>query len=513
MVCKRPALLLLCALWTLLETAIAVGGAGAEEARRGGTLNIGIPAKVLGFDPYTTKSTSYESVMAGGLIFGNLMALDAAGHQIPSQALSVESSADGLVWRVKLRPGMRFSDGSPYDAEAFAKHYARVMDNSHNKAFALNLEAYKEVVAIDPVAVEFRLKHPWPAFGPLLSYNNFVAWVMPPRHEATAGADLNRTPIGAGPYMLENWNQDGDMVLIRNPNYWDPAAQHLDKIVIKFIPDENSRYAAVKSGDLDLTPVTFEQVIDARKIATLQVIAEKGSGAATLQFNTTVAPVDDKRVRHALAYAVDREVLNKVIYAGEGEMAKSFWPPGSSWECPGIAYPEYDPAKAKVLLAEYGKPVTIRLQTTPAPIAVLTAELYQSFWQKVGVKTEIRQVQSGPAYFGPVVSGTYMAALWNLPDLPDPDRQVYATYHSGSGANFTRTNDPLIDAALERGRRTTDVAARKQSYCDFARELNEYLPALLQAHNVYYAVANRRLRGLHHLTFGRFWPAEIWLEK
>ena len=314
-------------LYALALLAVSPSCASADDQpKRGGILNMGIAAKILGFDPFTTKSMNYEGAMVGGLIFGNLYSLDAAGHQIPSQALAVETSDDGLVWRIKLRPGMRFSDGSPYDADVIAKHYARVMDKSRNQAFTLYLTAYKEVVAVDPLTVEFRLNHPWPAFGPLLSYNNFVAWAMPPQHEAT-GADLNRKPIGAGPYMLEDWNQDGNVVLVRNPNYWDSAAQHFDKIVIKFIPDENSRYAAVKAGDVDITGATFEQAQDARGNPSLQLMTDKGTGSGTLQFNTMMPPVDDGRVRQALAYAVDRAVVNKVIFAGEGDMAKSFWGP------------------------------------------------------------------------------------------------------------------------------------------------------------------------------------------
>ena len=500
-------------LFALVMLAVSASTACADDQpKRGGILKMAIAAKILGFDPFTTKSQNPEGAMVGGLIFGNLYSLDAAGRQIPSQALAAEASDDGLVWRIKLRPGMRFSDGSPYDADVIASHYARMMDKSRNQAFALYLSAYKEVVAVDPLTLEFRLSHPWPAFGPLLSYNNFVAWAMPPQHEATAGAELNRKPIGAGPYMLEDWNQDGDVVLVRNPNYWDPPAQHFDKIVIKFIPDDNSRYAAVKAGDVDITFATFEQAQDARKNQDLQVIADKGTGSSTLQFNTAVPPVDDRRVRQALAHAVDRAVLNKVIFAGEGELAKSFWGPGSAWDCGEAGYPEYDPAKSRALLAEFGKPVTIKLQTTPAPIFVLLAQLYQSFWKKVGVETEIVQVQNGPAYVGPIISGKYMTSLWVVPDLPDPDRQVYAAFRSGSEANFTRTSDPVLDDAIDRGHVTVDPTSRKQAYCDFAWEFNSHVPALLTVYNVYFAIANPKLRGIHHLSFGRTWPAEGWWE-
>src|SRR5262249_27079117 len=153
-------------------------------------------------------------------------------------------------------------------------------------------------------------------------------------------------------YMLEDWNQEGNGVLVRNPNYWDPAAQHFDKIVVKFIPDENSRYAAVKPGDVDITDATFEQPQDAPKNPSLPVIPDKGPGSGPLQFNPTMPPVDDRRVRQALAYAVDRAVVNKVIFAGEGDMAKSFWGPESAWDCGDAGYPEYDPAKSRALLAE-----------------------------------------------------------------------------------------------------------------------------------------------------------------
>jgi ABC-type transport system substrate-binding protein len=269
---------------------------------------------------FTTKTSTIENSMVGGMIFGTFYGLDDSGHQYPSQALSAEASEDGLTWRVKLRPGMRFSDGSPYNAEAIAKHYARTLDSSRNQAFAEYLTAYKEVVAIDPLTVEFRMKHQWGGFAPTLSYNTPIFWVMPPQHEASAGAELNRKPIGAGPYMLEDWNQDGSMTLVRSPYYWNPDAQHFDKIIVKYIPDENSRYAALKAGDIDITGGTLQQVQDARKNPALQVVRQESTGAFTVQLNTTVPPFDDVRVRQALAYAIDRNAYNDALDRGRFTM-------------------------------------------------------------------------------------------------------------------------------------------------------------------------------------------------
>jgi ABC-type transport system substrate-binding protein len=485
---------------------------GATEPKRGGTLTIGIESQAVGFDPVVTKTTTYATAMVGGMIFGTPYGLDATDHEYPSSALSVSPSSDGTVWTLTLRPDMHFSDGSPVDADAVAKHWTRVLDPERSKAYIDYVSPFKEVVATGPLTVEFRMKLPFPPFATSNSFNGFLNWVMPAKYEANNEQDMNRKPIGAGPYMLQEWNQDGGMVLVRNPHYWNPDAQHLDKIVVKFVPDENSRYAALKNGDIDLAFGPMRQVQDARNSPALQVIKQQATGAFTLQFNTAAPPLNDVRVRQALAYATDRAAYRKVILSDEGEMATSLWGPGSPWHCEA-AYPEYDPDKALGLLKDYGKPVRLTLQVPAFPIGVLIGELYQSFWKKVGVETEIVQVQIGPAYIGPVFEGKYQGVLWDSPDLPDPDYQVYAVLHSGAGANVGRANDPVLDEALDRGRVSMDPAARKSAYCDVARELNKFVPFLLRDQHIYYAMANAKLRGVTHLRFGRFWPAEAWWEK
>jgi ABC-type transport system substrate-binding protein len=505
-----------CAVLAGLATTCLLSPASAQT--RGGTLTIGVEQQIYGFDPVVTKTTAYQTVMVGGMIFGTWYGLDATGQEYPSNALSVTPSPDGTVWTIKLRPGMHFSDGSPFEANDVAKHWTRVLDPERSKAYIDYVSMFKEVVAIDPLTVETRLKHPFPAFAALNSFNGFLNWVMPAKYEASAEQDMNRKPIGAGPYMLTEWNQDGGMVLVRNPHYWNPDAQHLDKIVVKFIPDENSRYAALKNGDIDLVVlgqggVSMQQVQDARKNKALQVVKERGTGALTLQFNTSVPPLDDVRVRQALAYATDRAAERKVIYSDEADMATSLWGKGSPWHCDDVVYPDYDPAKAQSLLKDYGKPVKLTLQVPAYPIGVLVGELYQSMWKKVGVETEIVQVQIGPSYIGPVFAGKYQAVLWDSPDLPDPDYQVYAVLHSGSGANIGRVNDPVLDEALDRGRVSIDPAARKSAYCDVAKEMNKLVPFLLRDQHDYYAMTNAKLRGVTHLRFGRFWPVEAWWEK
>ena len=497
----------------LAASALACLVAPAAAQTRGGTLTIGVEQQIVGFDPVVTKTTTFQTVMVGGMIFGTPYGLDANGHEYPSNALAVTPSADGTVWTAKLRPGVRFSDGSPLEADDVAKHWTRVLDPERSKPYITYVSPFKEVVAIDPLTVEYRLKHPFPAFATANSFNSFLNWIMPAKYEAGAEQDMNRKPIGVGPYMLSEWNQDGAIVLVRNPHYWNPDAQHLDKIVVKFIPDENSRYAALKNGDIDFAFGSMQQVQDARKNPALQIIKEQGTGAFTVQFNSSAPPLDDVRVRQALAYATDRAAERKVIWSDEATMATSLWGKGSPWHCDDAVYPDYDPAKAESLLKDYGKPVKLTLQVPAYPIGVLAGELYQSFWKKVGVDTELSQVTVGPAYLGSVFAGKYQAVLWDSPDLPDPDYQVYAVLHSGSGANVGRVNDPALDSALERGRVSMDPAVRQSAYCDVAKEMDKFVPFLLRNQHDYYAMANAKLRGITHLRFGRLWPAEAWWEK
>src|SRR5262249_42593008 len=158
--------------------------------------------KVVGFDPFTFKTNNFETAMVSGMIFGNWFTLDPEGKQVPSNALSSEQLDDGKVLRLHLRPGMKFSDGSSFDATAVAAYWSRLLDSSKNQAFAAYYANSREMVAVDPLTAELRLNAPTPMYQPTLSANGFSMLIMPPQHAAAAGAELNRQPIGVGPYKL-----------------------------------------------------------------------------------------------------------------------------------------------------------------------------------------------------------------------------------------------------------------------------------------------------------------------
>src|SRR4051794_24398993 len=172
-------------------------GAAEPAPRDGGSLIMATRAQVQGFDPLTTRAANRETTMAGALLFSSFFTLDEKGDRVPELATSLDSSPDGLTWRLKLRAGLTFSNGASYSARDVAHHFQRILDPAKNQAFAAAVGSLKEAVAIDDATVEFRLGYPWAAFPSIFSTDNFIFWVMPAEHEDSAGPDLNRRPIGA----------------------------------------------------------------------------------------------------------------------------------------------------------------------------------------------------------------------------------------------------------------------------------------------------------------------------
>ena len=136
------------------------------------------------------------------------------------------------------------------------------------------------------------------------------------------------------------------------------------------------------------------------------------------------------------------------------------------------------------------------LQSQPTPTLTIPAQLYQSFWQKVGIETEIKNIQGGPSYINPVLRGDYQIAWWEVPDLTDPDFQVYQPFYSKSGGNATSINDPKLDEALETGRRSLDSDVRKQAYCDFSKEMAKQMPIMLRIQTIYFAITQPRVHNI-----------------
>ena len=220
----------------------------SSAQKQGGTITMGLELDIPGFDPLKVGVFDTAAETAAAAIFDTLTYLDESGVAQPKLALSWTSSDDFKTWTYKLRPNVVFQDGTPFTAEAVKANYDRQKDPANNCRCAFYLANIHDVQAPDELTLVFNMNNPavnMPALLAIPSSNNVI---QSPTAWKTKGDDYNRNPVGTGPYILKSWTAGDRMVLEKNPNYWNKGHPHLDRIVLKPLPDAQSRFATPSIG-------------------------------------------------------------------------------------------------------------------------------------------------------------------------------------------------------------------------------------------------------------------------
>jgi 4-phytase/acid phosphatase/peptide/nickel transport system substrate-binding protein len=328
------------------------------------------------------------------------------------------------------------------------------------------------------------------------------------------GDDYNRNPVGTGPFVVKSWTAGDRMVLERNPTYWDKDRPYLDRVVLRPLPDSQSRFASLKSGETDLVwadEFEADNIMRAKKDPALQVLSYAGSGAAVNAINTKVPPLDDLRVRQALVMALDRKKLSQALTNGLARPASNPYGDGSWVKCKDDGALPEDPKKAAELIKEYGKPVSFKMLFTATPRGRANGQLLQQLWKNIGVNMEIEQVDQ--ATFPPrAFQRKFEVIGWRIVDFPDPDVQMYANFHTGSPVALANYSDPELDKLLEHARVTPDEATRTEDYCAISRIINHQAIWFWTFQNTYYAVAKAKVKGVPKMYGGAIDVSGAWLE-
>jgi peptide/nickel transport system substrate-binding protein len=491
---------------------VAAGTAGAQK--QGGSIIVGTELDIPGFDPVKVGVFDTAAQMAAALIFDTLTGRDSEGDVIPKLAVSWTHSDDYKTWTFKLRSGVHFHDGTPFNAEAVAWKYARHKDPKNHCNCAFFIQFIDKVEAIDDLTVVFSLRDPSVELPALLSFPGVNNIVYSPAAIQKLGDDYNRHPVGTGPFILKSWTAGDRMVVERNPNYWSKGHPHLDRVELRPLPDQQSRFASLLSGAADLIwddEFDADNLLRAKQNPSLTVHTYAGSGAGPVAFNTKVAPFDDVRVRQALVMAIDRKKMSQVMTNGLSRPASNPFGDGSWVKCEDDGALPFDLEKAKQLIKDYGKPVEFKYIVTATPRGRNAGQVLQQFWKQIGADAEIEQVDQATI---PVraFARQYQITPWRIVDSPDPEPQIYALFHTGSPVALANYSNPELDALLEHARSTADRAKRIQDYCAIARIINHEAIWFFVFQNVYYAVANNKLRGLPPLYGGVIDVSDTWLE-
>ena len=493
--------------------AILLCGAAVAQ-KTGGSITVGLELDVLGFDPLKVGVYDTAANMVAAALFDTLTGRDASGKASPKLALSWTSSADYKTWTFKLRPNVKFHDGTPFNAQAVKWNFDRQKNPANKCRCAFYIANIQRVEALDDLTLVFHLSDPSTMLPEILATPTSNNVVQSPTAIAQKGDDYNRNPVGTGPFVLKSWTAGDRIVVERNPGYWNPGQPRLDRVTFKPLPDAHSRFASLQSGEADIIwddEADADNIKKARRDKRLVVHEFIGSGATVWAFNTKLAPFDDVRVRRALVMAIDKRKWAQVATGGLGRPASNPYGDGSWVKCSDDGALPYDPVGARALLKEYGKPVAFKTIVTATPRGRTNGQVLQQFWKEVGASMEIEQVDQAtivPRAF----QRQFQVTPWRIIDLADPDPQMYANFRTGSPVALANYSNPELDRMLDRARVTADMRVRNADYCEIGRLINREAIWFWSFQNTYYAISKAKLKGLPKMFSGVIDVSPTWLE-
>jgi len=508
-VARRLGLLLLAAL-LVLAPAFPVDAQGPV---RGGTLRIGwIPAaKTL--DPHYSVEFSERYVCY--LVFNTLVGLDRGFNVVPELARAWQVSPDGKRVTFQLQRGVKFHDGTDFNAEAVKWNIERILNPENKSPQRAPLEpAIAAVTVADPHTVVFELKKP---FAPLLAaLAERPGFVVSPTAAKQLGQEFGQRPVGTGPFRLVEWVRDSQVTLERFPDYWEKGKPYLDRVVYRVVPDPTVRLTMVRTGEVDIaTDVDAKDIPGLRGDAALVVSEMKPAARWTaLQWRVDEPPFNNKALRQAIALAIDRNELRDVLLRGFGEPARGPVSPGLWWSDPAFRGIGHDVEAARKKLAEAGHANGFRAKfvVENTPQWIRQTELLQAQLQKINVSLDIEPVSPADAYSRIVQKKTnWTHTRWT--QRADPNGLLYILFHSKGHANTTGYNNPKVDELLDQAAAIYDTERRRALYYAAERTITDDVPYVFLNYTAEFAVMNRKVQNWGWVPdlIPRF--RDLWLEK
>ena len=482
----------------------------AVDPKYGGSLGVGVESDFAGFDAIKAGSLSMSSANAANVIGERLFNMGDDGNLIPVLGLSATPSYDRKIWTIKLRKGVTFHDGTPFNADAVVHHWKRILDPENRYRSLRFLRPIQSVERVDDFTIRFNMRHPWPPLMPIISsISSMTAYIPSPK--AVDEDTQNWAPVGTGPFIFKDWESGDRFVVERNPNCWQKGKPYLDQIVFRPLPDPHTRMASLKSGQVDVIWTDRGNLIHkAMKDKSLVTYQSEGSGAMVLLLNCLRPPLDDARVRRALAHAWNQEIFLKMSIKNTIPPAQD--PFGDTLKCDDVGYRHHDIKRAKELLAEYGKPVEVVVKHTTTPRGREIAEFARQFFKKIGVT-----VKTSPSDYleqrMTILERTYQIVGWYMPGSRDLGPLLYIIFYSKSPWNLTCYDNTEMDRLLLAQRRCTDPEKRKALLCAIARLLNEDAPIIYCGGRHHYAFSRPEVKGITSIQGGIPRLSEVWLDK
>ncbi|WP_152657013.1 glutathione ABC transporter substrate-binding protein [Oceanobacillus sp. CFH 90083] len=477
---------------------------GAEA--QGGDLIITTPSDAVSLDPAASNDTPSSDVQRN--IFETLVTQD---ENMENQPLLAEEweQIDDTTWEFKLRHDVTFHDGSPFNAEVVKANIDRTLDAEVGSPRAIMYNMISEVEVIDEYTVHFKTEYPFAALpahlahpgGVMISKNQIEEDYAAMENGEEAGFVISANPQGTGPFKYDEWQPGQQVRLVKNDDYWGEPAL-LDSVTFKVVTEDLTRVAELETGDSHvanaLSPSDVAQIESSDH---LSVQSQDSLAVSYLGFNMEKEPFDDKRVRQAIAKAINKENILSGIYDNVGIPAHTPIAPSVFGYSEDVSDHEYDVKEAKDLLAEagYENGFSTTIWTNDDRQRIDTATNIQAQLKEIGINAEVRTVEWG-AMLEQTANGEHDMFVFGWTTVTgDADNGLYPLFHSdnlGESGNRTFTVDSELDELLDQARQEGDPDERLELYRQTQKLLAEITPMVYIHHQQYLLGVDDRVKGL-----------------
>lgn len=518
-------------------------GAEGAEPRSGGEVVLGMDQQPQCLNTLLVCGGMAATTMIWSVVFDDMYTIRPDGTYVTRMATEVPSvdngrvkvADGGMTVSVTLRKGLTWSDGKPLTCDDVRFRWETTMDERWLIGSRLGWDLVEDIQCPTPTEIVWVFSEPYAPFLGLVSAAPL------PRH-ALKGKDFNTylndaLPVASGPYRFVRWNRSVDVVLERNPRYWNRGKEgkpYIDRLRYVFVPDTNTLKIQLRTGEVDwISPppdTSLSQELETFPRSEFQVLA--GSFWEQLAFNNAKFPTDDPAVRQALSYAVDREQLAKVVLRGQVDVLQStLLPSVEQFYNPAWEMYSYEPAKVKAILAKAGwkrngqyyekngRPLTVVLKSTAGnALRMKTVQVLQQGWKENGIKAEIL-LEAPEVFFGQTtVQGAYHIGLWAWSSSPDPTQQslfscdqIPTRANDYEGTNNYRYCNQQVTKLLQQADVTPDVDARAKLLREAQRLMAIDAPLLPLFQRPDTVAYGGRLHGIENNPLGgQLWNVDGW---
>ncbi len=452
--------------------AAAAAGPSAAKPVTGGTFTLVADNEIASLDP--VRNTIGGNSQGGDrvlFVFGTLMRINTkTGALLPGLAESVTTN-DAQNWTLKLRPDLKFSDGTPLDAEAVIFNYNRFKDPANTFTGLATVAQITKMTAVDPTTVEFKLVEPNGSFG--MVFTDVAGAMGSPTAIKADPRGWGQKPIGAGPYILKEWVRDQQMTYVRNPTYYDKPRPYIDTMIYKILPNAATRINAMVTGAADSIYLGSqaaglpEGINDPKKFRSVD--PAKSAGSIGMACNLERTPCNDIRFREALSLSIDFNLVKQVFmngssYKGDTLQCMPFGPGQPA--CAKDIKLKFNPTRAKKLVDAVkadGISTDVVYTYNLASAGEGTGEFVQQQLAKIGVKVDLRPLTTNE-YVAATNQHNFQLAIVYNPSAVDMGVRFYNDWHSVGGPKGGRDvpnlNNAALDVALEKGRSSIKLADR-----------------------------------------------------